>query len=44
VLPEIEAIVVGAINDAATRGVTVRIAYDRTQLNPTLKKLRRQRR
>ena len=37
VLPEIEAIVVGAINDAATRGVTVRIAYDRTQLNPTLK-------
>jgi phosphatidylserine/phosphatidylglycerophosphate/cardiolipin synthase-like enzyme len=36
-VPAIESIVVGAINDAAKRGVTVRIAYDKTQDNPTLK-------
>ena len=33
----VESVVVGAINDAAKRGVTVRIAYDKTQDNPTLK-------
>jgi phosphatidylserine/phosphatidylglycerophosphate/cardiolipin synthase-like enzyme len=35
--PSIEQIVVGAINDAAGRKVTVRIAYDRTAMSDTLK-------
>jgi phosphatidylserine/phosphatidylglycerophosphate/cardiolipin synthase-like enzyme len=35
--PSIEQIVVGAINDAARRKVTVRVAYDRTAMSDTLK-------